>query len=172
MRWIPAYVGLGSNLQDPPRQVRAALDALARIPATRLVCQSRLYGSRPMGPVAQADFCNAAAGLLTQLDAEAFLAALRALETALGREPPRERWGPRVIDLDLLVYGTERHSSATLTLPHPGIAERSFVLRPLCDFAPALMVPGMGYASALAAKLPGDDLWPIEATDGAGVRAS
>jgi 2-amino-4-hydroxy-6-hydroxymethyldihydropteridine diphosphokinase len=132
MRWIPAYVGLGSNLQDPPRQVGTALAALADLPATRLVCRSRLYGSRPLGPVAQADFCNAAAGLLTQLDADALLAALRALETALGREPVRERWGPRVIDLDLLIYGDERRDSAALTLPHPGVPERSFVLTSWC----------------------------------------
>ena len=164
MRWIPAYVGLGSNLQDPPRQVRRALDALATLPSTLLVCQSAHYGSRPMGPVAQADFCNAAAGLLTQLDADALLSALRALEISLGREPARERWGPRVIDLDLLVYGNEQRSSAALTLPHPGIAERSFVVRPLCDIAPELVVPGLGRVADLAAKLPADDLWVIEAT--------
>jgi 2-amino-4-hydroxy-6-hydroxymethyldihydropteridine diphosphokinase len=74
----------------------------------------------------------------------------------------RERWGPRVIDLDLLVYGSERRSSAALTLPHPGIAERSFVLRPLCDFAPDLIVPGVGRVADLAAKLPAADLWAIE----------
>jgi 2-amino-4-hydroxy-6-hydroxymethyldihydropteridine diphosphokinase len=163
MKWIPAYVGVGSNLQDPPRQVRAALAALAELPATQLVCQSRLYGSRPLGPVAQADFCNAAAGLLTQLDAHALLAALRTLEHKLGREPTRERWGPRVIDLDLLVYGSERRTGASLTLPHPGMAERSFVLRPLCDFAPDLLVPGLGRVADLAARLPGDDLWLIDA---------
>ena len=116
-----------------------------------------------MGPVAQADFCNAAAGLLTQLDADALLAALRALELSLGREPARERWGPRVIDLDLLVYGNERCQSAALTLPHPGIAERSFVVRPLCDYAAELVVPGLGRVADLAAKLPADDLWVIEA---------
>lgn len=163
MRWIPAYVGLGSNLQDPPRQVRRALAALAQLPATQLLCQSQLYGSKPFGPVAQADFCNAAAGLLTQLDADALLAALRALELSLGREPARERWGPRVIDLDLLVYGSERRSSPALTLPHPGIAERSFVLRPLCDFAPQLSIPGLGRVTQLAARLPADELWIIDA---------
>jgi 2-amino-4-hydroxy-6-hydroxymethyldihydropteridine diphosphokinase len=114
--------------------------------------------------VAQADFCNAAAGLLTQLDADALLAALRALETALGREPVRERWGPRVIDLDLLIYGDERRDSAALTLPHPGVPERSFVLQPLCDFAPDLMVPGLGRVADLAAKLPAGGLWPMTAT--------
>ena len=163
MKWIPAYVGLGSNLQDPPRQLRKALAALATVPSTRLVCQSALYGSRPMGPVAQPDFCNAAAGLLTQLDADSLLGALRALEGSLGREPARERWGPRVIDLDLLAYGGERRSGAALTLPHPGIAERSFVLRPLCDFAPNLVVPGVGRVADLAARLSADGLWVIDA---------
>jgi 2-amino-4-hydroxy-6-hydroxymethyldihydropteridine diphosphokinase len=161
MNWIPAYVGLGSNLHDPPQQLRRALAALATLPATRLVCQSPLYGSRPFGPVPQPDFCNAAAGLLTQLDAPALLAELRALEQQLGRTPGAVRWGPRVIDLDLLVYGSERRSAAALTLPHPGIAERSFVLRPLCDIAPDLMVPGLGTVAALAAGMAITDLWAM-----------
>ena len=75
----------------------------------------------------------------------------------------RERWGPRVIDLDLLVYGVERCGSAALTLPHPGIPERSFVLRPWCEFAPDVAVPGMGRVAELAARLPADDLWVIDA---------
>ncbi len=164
MKWMPAYVGLGSNLQDPPQQLRQAFAALATLPSTRLVYQSSLYGSRPMGPVAQADFCNAAAGLLTQLDADALLAALRALEDSLGRAPAHARWGPRVIDLDLLVYGNERRSSAALSLPHPGIAERSFVLRPLCEFAPDLIVPGVGRVADLTAKVSSADLWVIDGT--------
>ena len=163
MRWIPAYVGLGSNLQDPPLQVRAALAALAQLPESKLMCQSRLYGSRPMGPVAQPDYCNAVGGLLTQLEAPALLAALRALEVARGREPSRERWGPRLIDLDLLAYGQEHCASATLTLPHPGIAQRSFVLRPWSEFAPDVIVPGLGRVAELAARLPADDLWIIDA---------
>ena len=159
MNWIPAYVGLGSNLHDPPQQLRRALAALAALPATRLECPSPLYGSRPFGPVSQPDFCNAAAGLLTQLDAPALLAELRVLEQKLGRSPGGERWGPRTIDLDLLVYGSERRSEAALTLPHPGIAERSFVLRPLCDIAPDLMVPGLGTVAMLAASISMTDLW-------------
>jgi len=161
MNWIPAYVGLGSNLHDPPRQLRRALAALATLPATRLVRQSPLYGSRPFGPVSQPDFCNAAAGLLTQLEAPTLLAELRALEQQLGRTPGAERWGPRVIDLDLLVYGNERRSDAALTLPHPGIAERSFVLRPLGDIAPDLMVPGLGTVAVLAAGIAMTDLWAM-----------
>ena len=161
MHGFPAYVGLGSNLQDPPAQVRAAFDALAAVPQTRLVCRSSLYGSRPMGPVAQPDFCNAAAGLLTELNAATLFQSLRAIERRFGRERNGERWGPRVIDLDLLVYGEERRADPHLTLPHPGIAGRNFVLQPLCDFAPDLLVPGVGRVAALAAKLPADGLWTI-----------
>ena len=161
MHAFPAYVGIGSNLQEPAAQVRAAFDALAAVARTRLVYRSSLYGSKPMGPVAQADFCNAAAGLLTELDAATLLAALRAIEQRFGRERHVERWGPRVIDLDLLVYGEERRADPHLTLPHPGIAGRNFVLQPLCDFAPDLLVPGVGRVAALAAKLPADGLWTI-----------
>ena len=159
MHGFPAYVGIGSNLRDPEAQVRAALAALASLPRTPLLRCSSLYGSRPMGPVAQPDFCNAVAALLTELDADALFAALRALERQLGREPSRERWGPRVIDLDLLVYGEERRAGADLTLPHPGLAERNFVLQPLCEIAPDLIVPGLGRVGTLAAQVPTTGLW-------------
>lgn len=162
MWWFPAYVGIGSNLRDPAAQVRAAFAALAELPHTRLERRSSLYGSRPMGPVAQPDFCNAVAGLVTELGADALFAALREIEARLGREPPRERWGPRVIDLDLLVYADQCRGEAALTLPHPGIAERNFVLWPLSEVAPDLLIPGVGRAAALAAKTPTAGLWMIE----------
>ena len=158
---FPAYVGLGSNLQDPVAQVRAAFDALAGLPRTRLVGRSSLFGSRPMGPVIQPDFCNAVAGLLTELDAATLLESLRAIEQRCGRMRHVERWGPRVIDLDLLVYGEECRADAQLTLPHPGLAERNFVLQPLCEIAPDLLVPGVGRVAALAARLSADGLWRI-----------
>jgi 2-amino-4-hydroxy-6-hydroxymethyldihydropteridine diphosphokinase len=148
-RWLPAYVGVGSNLRDPRAQVVRALDALGRVPATRLVARSPLYHTPPFGDVVQPAFVNAAAGLLTQLTPEELLAALRALEKELGREPPRERWGPRVIDLDLLVVGAERRATEALRLPHPGIADRDFVLYPLADIAPDLDVPGLGRVAQL-----------------------
>ena len=151
--WTPAYVALGSNLDDPERQVARAFDALATLPATRLVLRSPAYRSRPLGPVAQPDFVNAAAALLTQLDAERLLAELKSLETRLGRAAPVVRWGPRSIDLDLLVHGATRLASDTIAVPHPGIAERPFVLAPLADLAPALEVPGVGRVEALLAKL-------------------
>jgi 2-amino-4-hydroxy-6-hydroxymethyldihydropteridine diphosphokinase len=148
-RWLPAYVGIGSNLANPQAQVKRALDALGRIPGSRLIAVSPLYRTRPLGDVAQPAFVNAAAGLLTQSTPEELLAALRALERELGREPPRERWGPRVIDLDLLAVGRETRTTETLTLPHAGIALRDFVLYPLADIAADFDLPGLGPVAAL-----------------------
>jgi len=148
-RWLPAYVGVGSNLADPRVQVTRAVEALGRLAGCRLVVSSPLYRTRPLGEVVQPSFVNAVAGLLTQLSPEDLLAALRGLERELGREASRERWGPRLIDLDLLVLGRETRSTDTLTLPHPGIAERDFVLYPLADIAPDLDVPGLGRVAAL-----------------------
>src|SRR6516162_7831254 len=116
-RWQPAYVGVGSNLDDPRAQVLAALERLGRLPKTRLVLVSGLYRSRPFGPVAQPDFVNAVAGLLTQLDAPALLKELKAIESSMGRPERHERWGPRIIDLDVLAVGAERHQEPELTLP-------------------------------------------------------
>lgn len=114
---------------------------------------SPLYRSKPLGPVPQPDFINAVAGILTQLDPRALLGELKALERALGRPEAHERWGPRVIDLDLLVYGRERREEPDLTLPHRGIVERNFVLYPLGDLAPELDVPGLGRVAELRGRL-------------------
>jgi 2-amino-4-hydroxy-6-hydroxymethyldihydropteridine diphosphokinase len=148
-RWLPAYVGVGSNLADPQAQVRRALKALEQLPGSRLIASSSLYRTQPLGDVVQPPFVNAVAGLLTQSTPEDLLAALRNLERELGREPPRERWGPRVIDLDLLVVGREERATETLTLPHAGIAMRDFVLYPLADVAPDLDVPRLGRVAPL-----------------------
>lgn len=158
---FPAYVAVGSNLRDPVAQVRAALDALDALPGTLFTLRSSLYRSNPMGPVAQPEFCNAVAGLLTTLDARALFTELRRLEARMGREPSRVRWGPRVIDLDLLVYGSERRSEADLTVPHPGIPDRNFVLQPLAEIAPELRVPGLGRVATLAANVPTGGLWKL-----------
>lgn len=151
--WLPAYVGIGSNLDDPRGQVERAFDALAQLPRSRLVLRSALFRTVPFGEVVQPAFVNAAAGLLTQLTPEEMLAELRAVERALGREPPRQRWGPRVIDLDLLVLGRETRATEALKLPHPGIAERDFVLYPLAHIAPDLEVPGLGRVATLRARV-------------------
>jgi 2-amino-4-hydroxy-6-hydroxymethyldihydropteridine diphosphokinase len=148
-RWLPAYVGVGSNLAEPRAQVLRACDALARLPKSRLIARSGLYRTPPFGEVVQPAFVNAVAGLITQLGAEDLLAALRTLEKDLGREPARERWGPRLIDLDLLALGREQHSSDSLKLPHPGIAARDFVLYPLAEIAPDMEVPGLGRVALL-----------------------
>jgi 2-amino-4-hydroxy-6-hydroxymethyldihydropteridine diphosphokinase len=159
MRWYPAYVGLGSNLDDPPRQISAALAALRAMPEVASLTASALYRSKPMGPVPQADFCNAAAGMLTQLPVRAWFERLRQLEQLLGRAPPRLRWGPRRIDLDLLVFAGETLNDATLELPHPGLAQRNFVLYPLAEIAPELPVPGLGRVSELLRGVSRDGLW-------------
>jgi 2-amino-4-hydroxy-6-hydroxymethyldihydropteridine diphosphokinase len=148
-RWLPAYVGVGSNLSDPRAQVTRALAALGRLAGCRLVASSPLYRTQPLGEVVQPAFVNAVAGLLTQLAPEELLTSLRNLERELGREAPRERWGPRLIDLDLLVVGRETRATESLSLPHPGISARDFVLYPLGDIAPDLEVPGVGRVSDL-----------------------
>jgi len=152
-RWQPAYIGIGSNLSDPRTQVMNARWRLAQVPRTRVILTSRLYRSRPFGPVAQPDFVNAVVGALTQLDPAALLGELRSIETAMDRPPEHERWGPRVIDLDILSYGREQRSEAVLTLPHPGIVERNFVLYPLAEIAPDLELPGLGRVAVLAGRL-------------------
>lgn len=151
--WQPAYVGLGSNLGDSAAIVRCAFESLATIAQTRVIARSRLFRTAPFGPVQQPHFVNAAAGLLTQLEPRALLAQLRDIEIALGREPVRVRWGPRTIDLDLLVLGRERLDDSDLRLPHPGIAARAFVLVPLADIARDLDVPGAGRVSDLLARV-------------------
>jgi 2-amino-4-hydroxy-6-hydroxymethyldihydropteridine diphosphokinase len=156
--WRPAYVGVGSNLEEPRTRVLAAFGRLGQLPLTRVVLTSPLYRSRPLGPIAQPDFVNAVAGLLTQLESGALLDGLRSIETALGRPARHQRWGPRVIDLDLLSYGRERRSEPALTLPHPGIVERNFVLYPLADIAPDLDLPGLGRVTELAGKLTAEGL--------------
>jgi 2-amino-4-hydroxy-6-hydroxymethyldihydropteridine diphosphokinase len=161
-RWQPAYVGVGSNLADPRTQVLAACARLKGLPRTRVVLTSRLYASRPFGPIAQPDFVNAVVGILTRLDPETLLGELRTLEAAMGRPPEHERWGPRVIDLDLLSYGRERRSQEALTLPHPGIVERNFVLYPLAEIAPDLELPGLGRVAGLAGKVTSEGLTALE----------
>lgn len=155
--WVPAYVGVGSNLGDAAAQVRGAFASLGSLPCTQLVTHSRLYRTRPFGPVPQGDFINAVAGLITQLGAGELLEGLRGIEQAAGRQR-KERWGPRTLDLDLLVFGAERIESADLTVPHPGIAERGFVLAPLHDIAPTLHVPGAGRVEELLRKLADDGI--------------
>lgn len=142
--WYPAYVGLGSNLQGPTRQLEKAFEMLAEIPSTRLIRKSSLYRSAPFGGVEQPDFVNAAAALMTRLSAAELLRELQRIEDARGRERGDVRWGPRVLDLDLLVYSDQKIEEQDLIIPHPGIGERNFVLLPLGEVAPGLNIPGLG----------------------------
>ncbi len=148
----PAYVALGSNLADPAHQVRHAMDLLAAQPALRLEVRSRLYRSTPLGPQDQPDFINAAVGLLTALGPQELLAELLRLERVMGRDR-RERWGPRIIDLDLLWMVGEPRDTPDLTLPHPGVPVRNFVLYPLMEIAPSLRIPGAGRVADLAGRI-------------------
>ena len=142
--WYPAYVGLGSNLHGPAGQLETAFELLDAIPGTRLVRRSSLYRSAPFGGVEQPDFVNAVASLLTQLSAREMLRELQRIEIERGRERGEVRWGPRVLDLDLLVYSNQEIDEPDLTVPHPGIRERNFVLLPLGEIAPKLQIPGLG----------------------------
>ncbi len=148
---MPAYVGLGSNLDDPGAQLSRALQALAGLPETLLVAVSGRYRNPPMGPRDQPDYLNAVAGLLTRLSPGALLDALQGIENDQGRRRDGQRWGPRTLDLDLLAYGNVRLESDALTLPHPGICSRPFVLVPLAEVAPGLRLPDGQSVAALAA---------------------
>lgn len=160
-RWLPAYVGIGSNLDEPASQVQRAIGHCAQLPATRLIAWSRLYRSKPLGPVTQSDFINAALGLLTQLSPEELLGELRAVEVQMGRAAAYERWGPRRIDLDLLAVGHEQRMTAALHLPHPGIAERDFVLYPLREIAPHFCIVGMGRVADLCERVTNRGIEPL-----------
>jgi 2-amino-4-hydroxy-6-hydroxymethyldihydropteridine diphosphokinase len=151
--WQPAYIGVGSNLNEPRAQLAQAFAKLAELPRTRVLLISPIYRSQPFGPVKQPDFANAVVGLLTQLEPRELLSSLQSIEGAQGRPKERERWGPRVIDLDLLVYGQLRRADPELTVPHPGIVERNFVLYPLADIAPDLDIPGLGRVTELKGRV-------------------
>ena len=152
-RWSPAYIGVGSNLQGPARQVEAAIGRLAEVAKTRVVRSSSMYRSAPFGGVEQPDFVNAVAAVLTRLGPADLLAALHEIEAAHGRERDDTRWGPRVLDLDLLVYSDRQVESPELTIPHPGIGERNFVLLPLGEIAPDLVVPGLGRVASIPVNM-------------------
>ncbi len=141
-----AFIGLGSNLAEPEAHVLQAMQALDRLPGTRLVAQSALYRSAPVGFLEQPDFINAVAEVETALAPRALLEALLALEREHGRT--REfRNAPRTLDLDLLLYDDLRHHEHGLTLPHPEMHRRAFVLAPLVEIAPACRIPGVGLAA-------------------------
>jgi 2-amino-4-hydroxy-6-hydroxymethyldihydropteridine diphosphokinase len=143
-RPVPACVALGSNVGDRRAHLVAAIEALARLPRTQLVTASDLIETDPVGPVPQGRYLNAAALLHTQLAPREFLDALLAIERARGRDRrAEERWGPRTLDLDLLLYGDLVLDEPGLTIPHPRLHERAFVLIPLAQVAGGMVVPSL-----------------------------
>ena len=144
-----AYVALGSNLGDRRAHLEAAFAALAALPGTTLLARSAIYETPPFGPPGQQEYFNAAAALSTTLGPHALLDALLAIEQSRGRVR-RERWGPRTLDLDLLLHGDTVLRDARLTLPHPAMLSRAFVLTPLCDLAPGLVLAGRTLSEHLA----------------------
>jgi 2-amino-4-hydroxy-6-hydroxymethyldihydropteridine diphosphokinase len=158
-RHARAYVGLGSNLDDPAAQLRRAFDELAALDGVHGVRRSRLFRTPPWGRLDQPHFVNAVAELDTTLSPRPLLDRLQALEARFGRAR-RERWGPRVLDLDLLLHGDAVLDEDGLHVPHPRLHERAFVLVPLAELAPGLVVPGRGAVSSLLA---GVDATGIEA---------
>lgn len=143
-----AYIGLGSNLDSPLVQVTSACKELSQLPQSQLVARSHLYHSRPLGPQDQPDYINAAVCIRTTLHAEALLDALQQIEQAHQRVR-QQHWGPRTLDLDLLLYGSATIATPRLTVPHPQLAERNFVLQPLLDIAPDLALPDGRKLSAI-----------------------
>jgi len=150
---VRAYVGLGSNLGDREATLRQALAALGEVPGVRIVAVSSFRETDPVGFLDQPRFLNGAAAVETELSPQELLAALLEVERGLGRIRGGERYGPRTVDLDLLVYGDLALAEDGLELPHPRLHERRFALEPLAELAPGLEIPGKGVVEALLAKL-------------------
>jgi 2-amino-4-hydroxy-6-hydroxymethyldihydropteridine diphosphokinase len=153
---VRAYVGLGANLGNREDTIRHAVDLLGSHPEVDLLAVSTLRETEPWGPVEQPPFLNGAAAVETSLEPRALLDVLLDVERRLGRVRD-ERWGPRTIDLDLLLYGDTVVDEPGLTVPHPRLRERAFALEPLLELDPDLVVPGQGSAAVLLASLGGPD---------------
>ncbi|MCB1875395.1 MAG: 2-amino-4-hydroxy-6-hydroxymethyldihydropteridine diphosphokinase [Chromatiales bacterium] len=148
---VPCYIGLGSNLGRSQELLESAMAALAAVDGIESVRCSPLYRSRPQGPSDQPDYLNAVAELVTTLKPHGLLKELQAIESAHGRVRDGQIWGPRTLDLDLLLYGDHVIDTPDLVVPHPRMADRDFVLRPLLDLAPGVVIPGRGSVGALLA---------------------
>lgn len=149
---MESYIGIGSNLGNPELQLTSALTALNGIPDTTLVRCSSFYRSKPLGPGDQPDFINAVALLNSGLAAKDLLVRLQLIEDRQGRVRDAQRWGPRTLDLDILLYGNEIIDEPGLIVPHPEIRHRNFVLMPLLELTPDLEIPGLGSADELLAN--------------------
>lgn len=160
-----AYVGIGSNLAEPLQQVQRAVIALEKLPSCHVQAVSPWYGSHPVGgPVDQPDYINGAICLQTTLSPHALLDALQTIEQQQQRVR-REHWGARTLDLDLLLYDSVCIHDDRLTLPHPRLHERAFVLVPLTDIAPQLTLPNGCSVASLLPALSTEGLWPLSHSD-------
>ncbi|MDR6981619.1 2-amino-4-hydroxy-6-hydroxymethyldihydropteridine diphosphokinase [Rheinheimera pacifica] len=150
---LRCYIGLGANLEQPVAQLQQAVQALKQLAHSTLVAVSGFYGSKPMGPQDQPDYVNAVAAIDTTLTPEQLLDALQQIEQQQGRKRKAERWGPRTLDLDILLYGNQVIATERLTVPHYGLRVREFVLYPLYEIAPQLNLPDGTVLSSLLAQV-------------------
>lgn len=141
MSSVNAFIGIGSNLENPVQQVKDAIKELDTISGTQLLCASSLYRSAPMGPQDQNDYINAVAKVTTELPPLDLLDALQAIENRHGRVRQGDRWGPRTLDLDLLLFANKSIDLPRLKVPHYGLKQRNFVLLPLFEIAEQLILP-------------------------------
>lgn len=158
---VIVYIALGSNLDEPANHIQRACQELGALPQTRCLQYSRLYQSAPHGPTDQPDYINAVAELETRLPPNELISVLQALEKEHGRVRTAEQWGPRPLDLDILLYGDQQIDAPDLQIPHPYMAERAFVLYPLAELVADLNIPGYGLLSDLLQSCPADGLEPL-----------
>lgn len=151
---LRAYLGLGSNLQEPVVQLQRAIASLAQLPNSQLVSVSPFYRNPPMGDIVQPPYVNAVAAIDTDLTAWQLLQATQSIEQQQGRNREGPRWGPRTLDIDILLYGENVINEPQLQVPHPGLSQRNFVLYPLYDIAPELVIPGRGSLAYLLKQIP------------------
>jgi len=152
-----AYIGLGSNMESPRQHITTAIHSLGEIQSTDILNVSSLYKSKPLGPQNQGDYINAVVQIETEMEPTELLDCLQAIENEHGRVRA-EHWGPRIIDLDILMFGDEIIQNNILTIPHPEITNRSFVIVPLAEIDPACVIPGKGLVSDLLLEIDQDGL--------------
>jgi len=157
-----AYIGLGANLNDPANTLRQAFEAISRIPNSRLVGRSQLYSSTPMGPADQPDYVNAVAQIKTELSPLELFKHTCDIEQLHGRTRNGEHWGPRTLDLDILLFGSESIHDETLTVPHYGLKQREFVIYPLLEISPELVLPCGTKLENLTESVPLNGMRPID----------
>ena len=156
-----AYIGLGSNMNSPVKQIKSAITSIEEIISTKIIGMSSLYKSKPVGPQNQDDYINAVIKIETKLVPYQLLECLHDIEEKHGRIR-KEHWGPRILDLDILIFGNKVMVDEKLTIPHPEIENRSFVLAPLIEIDPDCIIPKKGLASDLLATIGKDNIVQIQ----------